>query len=65
MRTEKRKSNKVYLIVFIDATHFNVRINGAVVKDAGYVLLAINKEKKEVIGIYIGKINLQKYRQVY
>lgn len=53
---QKRKLDKVYPIVFIDATHFNVRTNGVVTKKAVYVLLAINKEdKKEVIGIYVGE----------
>ena len=53
---QKRKLDKVYPIVFIDATHFSVRANGVVTKKAVYVLLAINKEgKKEVIGIYVGE----------
>lgn len=53
---QKRKLDKVYPIVFIDATHFSTRTNGMVVKKAVYVLLAINKEgKKEVIGIYVGE----------
>lgn len=53
---QKRKLDRVYPIVFIDATHFNVRVNGTVVKKAVYVMLAINKDgKKEVIGIYVGE----------
>lgn len=53
---QKRRLDKVYPIVFIDATHFSVRVNGTVVKKAVYVMLAINKEgKKEVIGIYVGE----------
>lgn len=53
---QKRKLDKVYPIVFIDATHFSVRTNGSVVKKAVYVMLAINKEGfKEVIGLYIGE----------
>lgn len=53
---QKRKLDKVYPIVFIDATHFNVKNNGLVTKKAVYVLLAINKDGiKEVIGIYVGE----------
>ncbi len=53
---QKRKLDKVYPIVFIDATHFSVRSNGSVTKKAVYVMLAINKEgMKEVIGIYVGE----------
>ena len=53
---QKRKLDKVYPIVFIDATHFSVKTNGSVVKKAVYVMLAYNENGyKEVIGIYVGE----------
>lgn len=53
---QKRKLDKVYPIVFIDATHFSVRSNGVVVKKAAYVVLGINDQGfKEVLSIYIGE----------
>ena len=53
---QKRKLDKVYPIVFIDATYFNVRTNGSVVKKAAYITLGISKEgNKEVLSITIGE----------
>lgn len=53
---QKRKLDKVYPIIFIDATHFNVRDNGSVVKKAAYITLGINADGiKDVLGITIGE----------
>lgn len=53
---QKRKLDRVYPILFIDATHFSVRSNGSVVKKAAYIVLGISKEgKKEVLSITIGE----------
>lgn len=53
---QKRKLDRVYPIIFIDATHFSVRSNGSVVKKAAYIVLGISKEgKKEVLSITIGE----------
>ena len=53
---QKRKLDKVYPIIFIDATHFNVRDNGTVVKKAAYIVLGINEEGiKDVLSITIGE----------
>jgi transposase-like protein len=53
---QKRKLDKIYPIVFIDATHFSVRYNGVVVKKAAYVVLGINDQGfKEVLSIHIGE----------
>ena len=41
---EKRKFENVYPIIFIDATHFHVRVNGQIVKKAAYVVLGIDKD---------------------
>ena len=49
---QKRRLDRVYPIVFIDATHFSVRNNGSVVKKAAYIVLWISKEgDKEVLSI--------------
>lgn len=53
---QKRKLEEVYPIIFIDATHFSVRSNGAVVKKAAYIVLGISKEGyKEVLSITVGE----------
>ena len=53
---QKRKLDRVYPIIFINATHFSVRSNGSVVKKAAYIVLGISKEgKKEVLSITIGE----------
>ena len=49
---QKRRLDRVYPIVFIDATHFSVQNNGSVVKKAAYIVLWISKEwNKEVLSI--------------
>jgi putative transposase len=53
---QKRKLDKVYPIVFIDATHFSVRDNGTVIKKAAYITLGINSEGlKDVLSITVGE----------
>ena len=53
---QKRRLESVYPIIFIDATHFNVRDNGTVVKKAAYIVLGINAEgMKEVLSITVGE----------
>lgn len=53
---QKRKLDKIYPIIFIDATHFNVRDNGTVVKKAAYIVLGINSEgMKDVLSITVGE----------
>lgn len=59
---QKRKLDSVYPVVFIDATHFNVRDNGQVVKKAAYVVLAVDKDGfKKVLNITIGENESAKY----
>ena len=59
---QKRKLEKVYPIVFIDATHFHVRDNGQIVKKAAYVVLGIDEEgMKSVLTISVGENESAKY----
>ena len=59
---QKRKLEKVYPIIFIDATHFHVRDNGQIVKKAAYVVLGIDEDgMKKVLTITIGENESAKY----
>lgn len=53
---QKRKLDKIYPIVFIDAIHFSVKDNGQVVKKAAYVILGVDIEgMKHVLSIVVGE----------
>ena len=59
---QKRKFERVYPIVFIDATHFHVRDNGQIVKKVAYVVLGIDEDgMKKVLTITIGENESAKY----
>ena len=59
---QKRPLKEVYPIVFIDAVHFNVKEENAIVKKAAYVILGVNTDGfKEVLGIWIGENESAKY----
>ncbi len=59
---QKRRLDKVYPIIFIDATHFHVRDNGQIVKKAAYVVLGIDEDgMKSVLTITIGENESAKY----
>lgn len=59
---QKRRLEKVYPIVFIDATHFHVKDNGQIVKKAAYVVLGIDEDgMKSVLTINIGENESAKY----
>ena len=46
---------EVYYFTFLDAIHFHVKEDKAIVKKAAYIVLGVNSEgKKDVLGIYIG-----------
>jgi transposase-like protein len=52
----------IYPIVFIDAIHYSVKIDGIVKKIAVYVILGINMDGfKEVLGLYVGTNESSKY----
>ena len=53
---QKRKLDRVYPIVFIDAIHFSVKDNGQVVKKAAYVILGVDTDgMKSVLSIVVGE----------
>ena len=51
---ENRPLEKVYPVIFIDATHFSVREDNRIKKIAAYVVLGITKDgMKEVLSLEI------------
>ncbi|RRD33631.1 IS256 family transposase, partial [Fusobacterium nucleatum] len=59
---KNRALEKVYPVVFIDATHFSVRDEGKVSKKAAYVILGIDiNGKKDVLSIEIGDAENSKF----
>lgn len=53
---QSRPLESVYCIVWLDAMHYKVRIEGKVQSRALYNILGINKEgKKEVLGTYVSE----------
>lgn len=52
---QNRPLEEVYYFTFLDAVHFHVKEDKAIVKKASYIVLGVNSEgKKDVLGIYIG-----------
>lgn len=59
---QSRPLESVYAIVYMDAIHYKVKTDGAIVKKATYCLIGINKEGiKELLGLYIGENEGAKY----
>jgi len=59
---QQRPLSEMYPIVFIDAVHYSVKIEGIVRKLAAYVALGVNIDGyKEVLGLYIGTNESSKY----
>ena len=59
---QHRPLSAIYPIVFIDAVHFSVKMDGIIKKLAAYVVLGINMDgRKEVLGLYIGVNESSKY----
>jgi len=51
-----RPLESVYPIVFLDAMHFKVRVEGKVVSKAFYTVLAVTAEgKKDILGLYLSE----------
>lgn len=52
---QSRPLEEIYYFTFLDAVHFHVKEDKAIVKKAAYIVLGVNSEgKKDVLGIYIG-----------
>ncbi|WP_066894422.1 IS256 family transposase [Clostridium nigeriense] len=59
---QNRPLDEVYPIIFMDAIHFKVRKDNAVVSKAAYAAIGVNIQgKKEVLGIWIGASESSKY----
>lgn len=59
---QNRPLSSKYAIVFMDAVHYNVREDNAIVKKAVYVAIGIKLDgKKEVLGMWIGGNESAKY----
>ena len=59
---KQRPLEEVYYFTFLDAVHFSVKEDKAIVKKAAYVVLGVNSEgKKDVLGIYIGMNETSKF----
>ena len=59
---KKRQLEEQYAIVFVDATYFNVKQDGIVVKKAVYIALGVTMTgEKKILGFYIGDSESAKY----
>ena len=59
---QKRQLEEQYAIVFVDATYFNVKQEGIVVKKAVYIVLGVTMAgEKEILGFFIGDAESAKY----
>ena len=59
---QKRQLEEQYAIVFVDATYFNVKQDGIVVKKAVYIALGVTMTgEKEILGFYVGDSESAKY----
>jgi len=53
---QNRPLEKLYSIVWMDALHFKVRVEGKIVSRAVYVVLGINQDgKKDLLGLHISE----------
>lgn len=53
---QNRPLESVYCIVWLDAMHYKVRVDGKIQHKALYNILAVNKDgKKEILGMYISE----------
>lgn len=59
---QNRPLDSIYPIVFMDAVHYKVRIDGRIINKAAYAAIGINLEgTKEVLGIWVGENESSKY----
>lgn len=59
---QNRPLSRKYAIVFMDAVHYNVRQDNAVIKKAVYIAIGVKLNgKKEVLGMWIGGNESAKY----
>ena len=59
---QNRPLDKIYPIIFMDATVLKIRVDRVVKNIAAYIMLGVTLEgKKEIIGIWIGENETSKY----
>ena len=59
---QSRPLDKIYPIIFMDATVLKIRVDRVVKNIAAYIMLGVTLEgKKEIIGIWIGENETSKY----
>lgn len=59
---QNRPLSKKYAIVFMDAVHYNVRQDNAIIKKAVYIAIGVNLDgTREVLGMWIGGNESAKY----
>ncbi|NLM00991.1 MAG: IS256 family transposase, partial [Treponema sp.] len=59
---QNRALAQIYPVVYIDAIHFSVKEEGAIIKKAAYVVLGLDEDGyKDVLGIYIGQNESAKF----
>lgn len=59
---QNRPLEKTYAIVFMDAIHYKVRQEGAIVNKAAYMVIGIDLDgRKDVLGMWIGEHETSKF----
>lgn len=59
---QNRPLEKTYAVVFMDAIHYKVRQEGAIVNKAAYMVIGIDMDgRKDVLGIWIGEHETAKF----
>ncbi len=59
---QNRPLQEIYTVVFLDAIHYKVRLEGQVVNKAAYMVIGIDIEgKKDILGIWIGENESAKF----
>lgn len=59
---QNRPLQSVYAVVFLDAIHFKVKQDGAIVNKAAYMVIGIDLDgNKDVMGIWIGENESAKF----
>lgn len=53
---KNRPHEKTYAVVFLDAIHYKVRQEGAIVNNAAYMVIGIDLDgRKDVLGMWLGE----------
>lgn len=59
---QSRMLRRVYAILYLDAIHYSVRQDGAVVRKAVYIAIGIDLDgHKDVLGLWIGEVESAKF----